>query len=323
MDKNTLLGWVVKGWKPTVDQVKAWMNSYRHIDDAIPMSAVENLEQTLNSKANVQSVNDAIAQEATARSNADTILEENINTVDADLTTESQNRQQSDAVLQANIDQKFDKTGGVVNGQVNEKDVTWLEGSNDWQKTIKNGLDELVWGITRWGQQHFWGVGASACMYFYNRLQICYIEFNTLANNGYIKINKANGFSSIVLDSNAPSEFKEDILFDPTGTALQSVKVGDAIKELASLAGSNSGIPNPISYTYAGNVITKTIEDLGSGLTIEKRYRFYSGGTGQDGSIDIMETRNTKANLWVRSTYTYTAGKLSTVANSVITAWTL
>jgi len=131
MDKNTLLGWVVKGWKPTVEQVKAWMNSYRHIDDAIPMSAVENLEQTLNSKANVQSVNDAIAQEATARSNADAILEENINTVDADLTAEIQSRINADNQLLAGIDNEvtqraqalIDLKSEILNGSPEQLDT--------------------------------------------------------------------------------------------------------------------------------------------------------------------------------------------------------
>lgn len=45
---NTLLGWVVTRWKPTVAQVKAWMTSYRHKDDLITINDVDsNLKQAL------------------------------------------------------------------------------------------------------------------------------------------------------------------------------------------------------------------------------------------------------------------------------------
>jgi hypothetical protein len=39
---------VVFKWKPTVDQVKNWMDSFRHKDDAIAISEVTNLQTTLN-----------------------------------------------------------------------------------------------------------------------------------------------------------------------------------------------------------------------------------------------------------------------------------
>ena len=90
------------------------------------------------------------------------------------------------------------------------------------------------------------------------------------------------------------------------------------------LSAGSSGIPNPIVYTRTGNLITKSIEDLGSGLTIEKRYRYYAGtNTPIDGSIDIMETKNSKSNQWVRTTYTYTNNLLSSISNSNINTWTI
>lgn len=88
-------------------------------------------------------------------------------------------------------------------------------------------------------------------------------------------------------------------------------------------AGSVSSIPNPIVFTYSGNLIIKSIEDLGESLTIEKRYRYYSGGSAQDGSLDIVEIKNSKTNQWIRSTYIYTNGKLTSMSNEIITSWTI
>lgn len=50
-DKNTLKNWFKTGLKPTQAQFWAWIDSFRHIDDAIPQSAIENLSTTLNAKA--------------------------------------------------------------------------------------------------------------------------------------------------------------------------------------------------------------------------------------------------------------------------------
>ena len=99
-------------------------------------------------------------------------------------------------------------------------------------------------------------------------------------------------------------------------------KLATAVDELT--AGS-SNIPNPItSTTYdASNRVTAQIEDLGSSKTLERRYRYYSGGTNQDGSIDIMEVKDTKANVWKRVTYSYTNGLLTSTSISTIVAWTL
>ena len=88
---------------------------------------------------------------------------------------------------------------------------------------------------------------------------------------------------------------------------------------------SSSNIPNPIitiEYNIT-NKVTKQIEDLGSGKTLERRYRYYSGGTNQDGSIDIMEVSDTKSNEWKRVTYSYTNGLLTSTSISTIIAWTI
>lgn len=107
---------------------------------------------------------------------------------------------------------------------------------------------------------------------------------------------------------------------------LQGKNITDAqsaLNAIDQMSAGSTGIPNPATYTYSGNLVSKAIEDVGGGLTIEKRYRYYAAGSGQDGSLDIMEVKNTKANLWIRTTYVYTAGKCTSISNSLITAWTI
>lgn len=50
-DKNTLKNWFKTGLKPTQAQFWAWLDSYRHKDDAINQSDIEGLSITLNAKA--------------------------------------------------------------------------------------------------------------------------------------------------------------------------------------------------------------------------------------------------------------------------------
>ena len=87
--------------------------------------------------------------------------------------------------------------------------------------------------------------------------------------------------------------------------------------------GSFSNIQNPIVITYSGNLITKSVEDIGDSLTVEKRYKYYAGGSAQDGSLDVVETKNSKTDQWIRSTYIYTNGKLTSTNNETITSWTI
>lgn len=55
-DKNTLKSWFKRGLKPLELQFHAWMDSYWHKSESIPTSSIENLETTLNSKAESSSV---------------------------------------------------------------------------------------------------------------------------------------------------------------------------------------------------------------------------------------------------------------------------
>jgi len=84
-------------------------------------------------------------------------------------------------------------------------------------------------------------------------------------------------------------------------------------------------IPYPVTavtYNGASQVLTK-IEDIGNTYTLEKRFRYYAGGSNQDGSIDIMEVFNSLTLHWIRVTYNYTAGLLTSTTHTTITAWTI
>lgn len=60
-DKNTLLGWFVKGAKPLASQFAAWMNSYWHKGESIPVVSIDGLQAELDKKADrelVDSIDD-------------------------------------------------------------------------------------------------------------------------------------------------------------------------------------------------------------------------------------------------------------------------
>jgi hypothetical protein len=46
--RNNLISWVVRGWKPTVQQIKDWMDSYWHKNDLIPRDAIDGLPAFMN-----------------------------------------------------------------------------------------------------------------------------------------------------------------------------------------------------------------------------------------------------------------------------------
>lgn len=47
--RNTIKNWFKKGLKPLEVQFAAWLDSFWHMDDAIPMSSIAGLEDALNS----------------------------------------------------------------------------------------------------------------------------------------------------------------------------------------------------------------------------------------------------------------------------------
>ncbi|MTK53306.1 hypothetical protein [Paludibacter sp.] len=78
-DKNTLIGWFVKGAKPLASQFAAWINSYWHKDEQIPVSSIEGLQNEFDKKENVGVAASLVSEEATARQQADETLQTNIN----------------------------------------------------------------------------------------------------------------------------------------------------------------------------------------------------------------------------------------------------
>lgn len=50
MDKNTLKSWFTRGKKPLASQFAAWMDSYWHKDEKLPISSIENLSTALAAK---------------------------------------------------------------------------------------------------------------------------------------------------------------------------------------------------------------------------------------------------------------------------------
>lgn len=56
-DKNTLKSWFRRGLKPLEVQFHAWMDSYWHKSESIPVGSIEGLENTLNQKAEDAAMN--------------------------------------------------------------------------------------------------------------------------------------------------------------------------------------------------------------------------------------------------------------------------
>ena len=95
--------------------------------------------------------------------------------------------------------------------------------------------------------------------------------------------------------------------------------LANAVDQLS--AGSN-GIPNPCVYSYTGGIVTKEIETIIGG-TIERRYRYYSGGSAQDGSMDIAEIQNSVTGDFNRVTCVYTGGQITSRTLTTITTFSI
>ncbi len=57
VDLNTIKKWFQTGSKPTQEHFWAWMDSYWHKDEAIPQESVDGLQESLNKKADKESLN--------------------------------------------------------------------------------------------------------------------------------------------------------------------------------------------------------------------------------------------------------------------------
>jgi hypothetical protein len=61
-DKNTLKSWFLRGLKPLASQFAAWLDSYWHKNEKIPIDSIDGLQNTLNSKADSESIQNQIQE---------------------------------------------------------------------------------------------------------------------------------------------------------------------------------------------------------------------------------------------------------------------
>ena len=64
MDRTTLKQWFSKGKKPLASHFAAWIDSFWHKDDLIPINSVENLSRELLSKISESDVRESLDQKA-------------------------------------------------------------------------------------------------------------------------------------------------------------------------------------------------------------------------------------------------------------------
>jgi hypothetical protein len=105
-DKNTLIGWFVKGAKPLATQFAAWINSYWHKDEKIPVSSIEGLQDEFDKKADAE----LLAQEVYDRSAGDTHLYGAISQAVMDEATFRQQADESEAQARQTADNTLAQT---------------------------------------------------------------------------------------------------------------------------------------------------------------------------------------------------------------------
>lgn len=54
--KNTIKDWFKNGLKPVQEQFWAWIDSYWHKDEKIPIAAIDDIENILNAKADAEAL---------------------------------------------------------------------------------------------------------------------------------------------------------------------------------------------------------------------------------------------------------------------------
>jgi hypothetical protein len=143
LTRNTIIGWVIRGWKPTVNQVKDLIDSLWHKQDQIPVSSVEGLEELLNGMPTQDSINSLL-----------TALQPDIVQFEADGSyTIPGGRALVGMVVETNIDQtlSFGSSDGeadlidsadIVANSLNEIQVFWYAAA---ERTIHiSGITQLV-----------------------------------------------------------------------------------------------------------------------------------------------------------------------------------
>lgn len=66
-DKNTIKNWFKTGLKPIQAQFYAWMDSYWHKDEKIPITAIDDIEAILNDKADREALDNLVNAMALAK----------------------------------------------------------------------------------------------------------------------------------------------------------------------------------------------------------------------------------------------------------------
>ncbi len=75
---NTLKKWFQTGSKPTQEHFWAWMDSYWHKDESIPQESVDGLQESLNKKADRESLNNHVQDPEAHKKLFDTKADKNV-----------------------------------------------------------------------------------------------------------------------------------------------------------------------------------------------------------------------------------------------------
>lgn len=87
-DKNTLKSWFQTNLKPTQAQFWAWIDSFYHKDEMIPITAIDELENILNEKANTEALTNHVGD---ANAHAELFAEPNARLDDLEAKTDAEN----------------------------------------------------------------------------------------------------------------------------------------------------------------------------------------------------------------------------------------
>lgn len=144
--KNTLKSWFKRGLKPLEAQFYAWMDSYWHKNEKIPVSSVDELEVILNNKAETKTVEDQRLSIGTLNSSiSDHIGNRDIHKTSEEIRGEIIDKDIPETIARKNetdeaLSQKVDKVAGKDLISDEEKQKI----SDHDEKLII--LDELVCG---------------------------------------------------------------------------------------------------------------------------------------------------------------------------------
>jgi len=134
IDRTTLKAWFSRGLKPLASQFSAWIDAYWHKDDTIPITSIDNLEQTLNSKTTEEYVNQKISEINPTVNDASTTVKGVVmlsNTLEADAT------KAATANLVKTVNENLQQIIAILSGNVYTKSETDTE--------INNALSGLIW----------------------------------------------------------------------------------------------------------------------------------------------------------------------------------